>query len=214
VKPQLILAISAMASGAALVVAIFSKVSLAVTLPGLSLFASLVAAVKWSRIRSADRLAIRAQLQIGTISGILATLAYDWLRLILVKVAGFRFAPFDSLPLFGYLMIGKDAPGQAALLAGIAYHYVNGITFAIAYCLLLGGRNWRWGILWALGLEAAMFTIYPGWLDLKAVMKEFTIVSLLGHVAYGTTLGILSQRALSNERRYPTLLWLVRVLKP
>jgi hypothetical protein len=48
-----------------------------------------------------------------------------------------------------------------------------------------------------MGLEAAMLAIYPGWLDLEAVMKEFVAVSVLGHIAYGTTLGMISQSKLT-----------------
>ena len=39
-----------------------------------------------------------------------------------------------------------------------------------------------------------MLTVYPGWLDLQAVMAEFTLVSMIGHLSYGSILGVLSQR--------------------
>jgi hypothetical protein len=51
-----------------------------------------------------------------------------------------------------------------------------------------------------MGLEAAMLTVYPGWLDLEAVMEEFVTVSVFGHLAYGTALGIISQRWLAQDR--------------
>lgn len=183
-----------MGSGAALMVAIFFGMSLALTLPLFALFSSIVLFLKYARGRSADRLDIRACAKTGLVAGIVATLAYDTLRLALVKFLGLSFAPLGALPHFGHLLIGNGASTRAAWIAGSAYHYLNGITFSIAYCFVLGGRNWKWGIAWALGLETAMFMVYPGWLHLSGMMEEFTIVSLSGHVAYGIVLGSLSQK--------------------
>jgi hypothetical protein len=45
-------------------------------------------------------------------------------------------------------------------------------------------------------LEIAMFSIYPSWLHLQAVMQEFTIVSIAGHFAYGSVLGLFCNRFL------------------
>jgi hypothetical protein len=77
------------------------------------------------------------------------------------------------------------------LWIGSAYHYRNGESFAVAYSFLFGARDWKFAILWALFLEALMFTVYPGWLNLRGVMAEFTVVSLSGHVVYGTVLGLV-----------------------
>jgi hypothetical protein len=197
-QPQVILAIAAMASGAALVVTIFTKVSLAVTLSCLGIFALFIVLWKWSLTSAVERPVIKNKAITGIIAGFLATLAYDISRLLLVTVGGLKFWPFETFVLFGKLIIGEGVSRTAAYTVGTAYHFLNGMLFAVAYCFLFGGRNWKFGVLWALGLEASMFTIYPGWLDLKAVMKEFTIVSLSGHVVYGTVLGILTQRWLKS----------------
>ena len=45
-------------------------------------------------------------------------------------------------------------------------------------------------------LEIAMFSIYPSWLHLQAVMQEFTIVSISGHLVYGAVLGLFCNRFL------------------
>ena len=198
--PLPILPVAAMGSGAALIMAVFTGTTLALTLPLFGAFAGLVFFLKYSRAGATDRLAIKAQVKMGLAAGIVATLAYDSLRLALVRIVGFNFAPLGALPLFGHLLIGKGASVEAAWLAGAAYHYLNGIAFSIAYCLALGGRNWKWGVLWALGLEGAMFAVYPGWLHLSGILEEFTIVSLSGHVAYGTVLGQVSQRYLNKVR--------------
>jgi hypothetical protein len=43
-------------------------------------------------------------------------------------------------------------------------------------------------------LEAFTVALYPPWLGLTAV-AEFVSVSLLGHLAYGTTLGLVTARS-------------------
>lgn len=199
-KPQLILAIAAMASGIALVVAVVAKTSLALTLVCLGTFAGFTFTLKWLRIKPEERAVIKAKIVTGIAAGFIATLAYDLSRLLLVTVGGLKFWPFETFVLFGKLIIGESVSRTVAYAVGTAYHFMNGMMFAVAYNFLFGGRNWKFGVLWALGLEAAMFTLYPGWLNLKAVMKEFTIVSLSGHVVYGTVLGILSQRWLTARR--------------
>jgi hypothetical protein len=64
--------------------------------------------------------------------------------------------------------------------------------FAVAYTILFGTVGWWAGILWALGLEALMLSVYPGWLNPQP-FGEFVSVSMLGHVAYGTVVGSLAR---------------------
>jgi hypothetical protein len=66
--------------------------------------------------------------------------------------------------------------------------------------LVLGGRHWAYGVGWALLLELAMLTVYPIWLGLQAVLAEFTAVLVVGHLAYGSTLGWFSQRWFDSRR--------------
>lgn len=199
---RLVLGVAAMGSGAALLVAIFFGVSLAFTLLLFALFASFVFYLKYSNGRSADRLDLTARVDTGLLAGILATLVYDLFRVVLVKSLGLSFPPLGALPHFGHLLMGNGASMRAAWIAGSIYHYLNGITFSIAYCFAFGGLNWKWGIAWAMGLEIAMFTVYPGWLHLSGMMEEFTLVSLSGHVAYGVVLGVVSQRYLHRVREH------------
>ena len=189
------LAVAALSSGAALVVAIAFHRSLALTLGTFTALAGGAAAARISRLPTEMRRRLGAQALAGARIGLAATVAYDASRWLLVTFGHLAFRPFDTFYLFGYALLGRDASRSAALLAGTAYHYLNGLAFAVAYCLLLGGRRWPAGVAWALGLEAAMFTLYPGWLDLKAVMREFALVSVTGHLAYGATLGVLGQDA-------------------
>lgn len=84
--------------------------------------------------------------------------------------------------------MGAGASTDLAKWVGTVFHFVNGVTFAIAYAVWFGRRSWWWGIVFGLGLEAFMLAIYPGWLDIRAI-GEFTSISVVGHVCYGATLG-------------------------
>lgn len=192
-KWQLVLCCAALFSGAALVIAIELHTNLGVLLLCLGGLSAAAFAFHWRRGSPSRRRVIITGVRAGLVGGTLATLGYDVSRLLIVSLAHLKFAPFHAFPLFGALILGKGVAVWAAWTVGTMYHYLNGVAFAIAYCILLGNRNWKWAIVWALGLEALMFTIYPGWLDLRAVMTEFTVVSLSGHVVYGCILGMISQ---------------------
>src|SRR5215207_746218 len=161
---QTILAVAALFSGAALVASIVTGISLALTLASLAAVALLTVAYEWAVAGIDARALIRKQLVIGALAGVVATAAYDLTRLLLTGSGLLTFNPFETFGIFGKLIIGSGAPESLALAVGTSYHLLNGVAFAVAYCFLLGGRNWKFGILWAMGLETAMLTIYPGWL--------------------------------------------------
>lgn len=184
-------------SGAALVLSILFKVPLGFALLTLGGAVGGAVAFELSRMSSPTKARLRARLGAGALIGAAATAAYDGTRWLLVELGDLNYRPFEAFPLFGYAIVGQGAPPAIALTVGTIYHCLNGVTFAVFYCLLLAGRGWPFGVAWALALEALMFTLYPGWLDLEAVMKEFTVVSVTGHLAYGSTLGLLSQRRFS-----------------
>ena len=196
--PDFKIAVAFLGSGVALVIAILCGTILAVTLPLCGMFVAIIFFRKYLRSTSVQRKEVQNRLRVGLFTGTLATVAYDVWRIGLVKSLGLSFAPLGALPHFGHLLIGAGASEQAAWIAGGIYHYLNGVTFSIAYCFALGGRNWKWGVAWAMGLELAMFMVYPGWLHLSGLMEEFTLISLTGHVAYGIVLGVVSERYLSN----------------
>lgn len=195
------LAVAFLASGAALVASIFTRAPLSLTLALCGGVAILAGALRWSSTDAGERPYLKAQLLTGLVAGVAATAAYDLVRFLLVTAGRLSFNPFESFPLFGYLILGESVSRQAAVTVGTAFHLLNGIAFGVSYCLLLGGRHWITGVLWALGLEAAMVTIYPTWLDLEAVRMEFLSVSLFGHLAYGLTLGVIGQRRLRRARQ-------------
>ena len=142
---------------------------------------------------------MRRSLLVGIICGLLATGAYDLTRYSIVEVTNFTFWPFDIFTIFGQALIGTENDGPFVTTAGIVYHLANGIGFSIAYTVLLGRRGVWAGVLWAMILETLMVSVYPGWLELKA-LDEFLQVSVLGHLAYGCVLGFTARFLLTwNE---------------
>jgi hypothetical protein len=135
------------------------------------------------------------RLRAGLLSGAAATTAYDVSRWLFVKLTHSSVGAFAAWPLFGAGLVGGGSPAWARWTAGAAYHAANGLLFGVAFTVWLGERGPLWGIAFAMVLEAFMLGLYPGWLHIRAY-GEFAQVSMLGHVAYGTVLGLLARRLL------------------
>src|SRR6478672_2144741 len=86
---QPLLATAAMASGAAFIAAIVWKMSLFFVLSLLTLFAGLIVAYKWSRSDARQRQLIKALGVSGFYIGVVATFAYDGVRLLIITLAAF-----------------------------------------------------------------------------------------------------------------------------
>ncbi len=190
-----LLAALPLASGAALIVHVLTRFSLGLALLGMGTIVVLIAVLVWQRLTPEARTIVAQRARVGLVAGLLGVLAYDGSRWVIVTLFHTTFWPFDIFPIFGYAIAGSGISPAVAGFIGILYHYTNGLLFAVAYTLLFGPRSWWIGILWALGLEALMLAIYPGWLHPR-VMSEFVSVSMLGHIAYGSTLGWVSQQSL------------------
>ncbi|MGY4644482.1 DUF6789 family protein [Cellulomonas sp. URHB0016] len=190
-----------LSSGAALVVYILTGAPLALVLALLVVGGGAVlAATLWGDPEARRRWLTRVR--VGVPVGLVATLCYDLSRWALVEVAGFSASPFVAFPLFGQALIGSgDTAGRT--LVGVGFHLLNGIAFGVAYTVWFGRRPFWAGIVFALGLEAFMLAIYPGWLDLRT-LREFTQISLLGHIVYGSVLGLGANRLLRRWEPAPT----------
>jgi len=192
----LIFAALALASGVGLLAYFIAALALPIGIAiALVLMGTLAVAV-WRRLPTADRELAGRRARVGFLAGLVATAAYDSTRLLVVWAFGLSVSPFAALPLFGQLLVGEALWGRLQWPAGIAYHLVNGVTFGIAYALIAAERGVLWGVAWALCLEAAMLAFYPGWLDVRA-RGEFFSMTLLGHVAYGATLGAMTRHQLN-----------------
>jgi hypothetical protein len=196
VRYWLLLAALPLASGAALIVHVLTTISLGVALIGAGIIVSGAGILVWMRLPSIARTEIVRRAKVGLMAGFLATIAYDVSRWLIVTIFHDTFAPFHVFPIFGYAIAGTNLSPTVATAVGTFYHYANGIFFAVTYTILLAPRGWWTGILWALGLEALMLTVYPGWIH-PTPFEEFLSVSMLGHVAYGSVLGTFSRRLLT-----------------
>jgi hypothetical protein len=159
-----------------------------VTLPGMVLLACLGA---WAR--RARRALLLNRLVVGTLAGMAGLLAYDGTRWLVQVALPMEFDAFYSMAAFGNLMTGYPHDASVAIASGWAYHVSNGLTFGIAYALLAGPARWYWGLAWGLVLELGMVTVYPSLFRLSS-LQGFLVVSVVGHAAYGGTLGAFCER--------------------
>jgi hypothetical protein len=196
-----IAATCALFSGASLIVAVLAHWSLGVALAAAAVFAAAVAAFTVASVPVAARQEFARRALAGVLGGLAGVAAYDLVRFGLVAGLHLQVRPFEALPLFGALIAGYAPGSSASWIIGTAYHYLNGVLFGMSYGIALGRKAWTWGIVWALGLELLMLSLYPGWLRIpQALMGEFTLVSLSGHLAYGTALGLVTTRVLRRSR--------------
>lgn len=195
---QVVFALLFLTSGAALVAHIVAGVSLLATSCALMAGVGLNSAIRWRRLPEERRAELRRSVRAGALAGLVATGSYDLFRFLLVEIAGFTFWPFDVITKFGRALVGEAGDWRLVVIAGILYHLMNGVGFAIAYTVCFGRRGVWAGILWALGLEVFMVSLYPGWLNPK-VFDEFLSVSLSGHIVYGSALGFTARRLLSRK---------------
>jgi hypothetical protein len=190
---RITLALISLTSGAALIVSVVFRVSLGLTLAVLGLFVATTSAFALRQATQARSAEMKILARAGATAGAIATIAYDGIRFLVVDLFRLNVRPFETFELFGRLIVGTNAPKQLALTVGTSYHYLNGTMFGAGYALVFGARDWKYGIVWAFGLETMMLGLYPGWLHINGLLKEFTVVSLTGHLAYGFALGALCQ---------------------
>lgn len=140
----------------------------------------------------------RKVLLVGLGSAAAALVAYDLTRLAVSELAHFQVGPFEAFKHFGNGLLGREGPPTTAVwVAGTAFHVVNGLTFGIAYTVAAGRKGVLAGLAFGLGLELIMLGLYPAWLQIPN-LREFTTMSMLGHVSYGVTLGYLAKRGLER----------------
>lgn len=158
----------------------------------------------WRQLPAERQTFLRQRLWAGVRAGVIATLAYDACRLILIKLTGIRFWPFDIFRVFGQALVGPNQNHLFTQSLGLVFHVLNGVGFAVAYTIWFAPKGILWGIVYALALEALMVSVYPNWLGIKA-FDEFLQVSVFGHFVYGSTLGYLAKRWTSSHQN-PTYL--------
>lgn len=199
-RQQMLFAALFLSTGAALLIYIISGISLLAAAGLVLVLATIAGALIWRRADGRSRQTLRTYIWVGAIAGVLATSAYDLSRFFLIEVTGIAFWPFDIFNVFGQALVGAGYSGPWVRMAGLLYHFANGIGFALAYTIVAGRRGVWAGILWAMILELMMVSVYPGWLDMRA-LDEFLQVSVIGHVVYGAVLGVSARWLLTIRER-------------
>jgi hypothetical protein len=173
---------------------------LALTLP-----CTLVLVAVWAWAGRSGHSALAEAIALGAVGGLLATFAYDLVRLPFY-LAGVRV--FLPIATFGVWIADASSSTRFTDVIGWTYHYANGVAFGIMYALFMEGRNPLWAVLWACLLETiALVSPFAAIFALKGNAPAIAI-AYLGHVAYGLPLGILVQRSEESTA------WLRRVTRP
>ena len=197
-RTQFVLFACALFSGAALLSHIVLGVSLLLALALLVCLVAIVSTLVWRRTPVARRDTLKTVAATGARAGVLATLAYDSSKALLSRLDPTPYNPFETVRIFGVLLSGSTSRVIAFPL-GIAYHLLNGTAFGVAFAILFGRRGMLAGIAWGLGLELFQIVLYPGWLG-TTMYREFIQFSVLGHVVYGSVLGVMCRRSLLPAR--------------
>ncbi|HEY7565368.1 MAG TPA: DUF6789 family protein [Acidimicrobiia bacterium] len=194
----------ALFSGIALLANILIGFSLPLGLLSAALVLGGILFLTLARADAIDRRHAFGVARAGIVSGLVATVVYDGVRTVLSQLDPSPFDPFGALRVFGTLLLGSSASSGAVMAAGATLHFINGTCFGLAYAALFGRDGQRslssalvTGTSWGLFLELFQATLYPDWLRVAA-LQEFYLISFLGHVAFGLTLGYLSRRFLDR----------------
>jgi hypothetical protein len=184
--------VAALFSGAALLAHLIAGVSLRLALV---FTMSLVVFAVVLGLRQSDpqrRRHLVALAKVGLVAGVVATLVYDGARLVLGWLDPSPLDPFEAFRMFGVLLAGPERSDAVIFATGTAFHALNGLTFAIAFVLLFRRGGVWGGIGWGVFLHLFQLAFYPGWLNVR-FLREFIAISLLGHIAYGASLGWIAR---------------------
>lgn len=151
----------------------------------------LVCLAVWAGL--ADRVVFFNRLAVGFLVGALGLLAYDAIRWAVQTILPLGFDAFFSIRAFGTLITGRSIDDPVSIAAGWAYHVSNGLSFGVLYALIAGPARASYGLIWGLILEIAMLIVYPALFQPTSV-GGFVIVSVVGHAAFGSVIGIGCRR--------------------
>jgi hypothetical protein len=183
-------------SGVAVILTILSGVPLSITEAAL-VVVPLTAIVVVSRrvprhiVREVWRVA-----RAGVVGGVAATLVYDITRTVLSIYDPSPYNPFEAIRQFGLGMLPTGTRLPLVMAAGFVVHFVNGSSFGVIYATVAGRHVTTpraavlSGLAWGLTLEFVQSILYPGWLQIATVLREFLVISAIGHITYGLTLGL------------------------
>lgn len=121
----------------------------------------------------------------GFYSGLLATLAYDVVRIPIVHAG---IPVFKAISYFGTVLVGQDHPTPLSEFLGWSYHLSNGISFALMYGALAVRAGPVTAVLWGLSLEGAM--LLTPYAEVFGYQRDarFMAITIGSHAVYGFVL--------------------------
>jgi len=142
--------------------------------------------IAWRRGVRLDDREFRLKLRAGCAGGMIGTLGYDLVR-IPMHLLGMN--PLSHIRFYGVWITGADHATWLTDLAGLGYHFSNGVTFAWMYAIVALRRHWLWAVAWALVLESlAVISVFG---EVFAIRTAYDIlaVAYAAHLFYGAPLG-------------------------
>lgn len=184
-------AVLALLSGGAILAEAFTPIPMRVSvpvfvLPGALLLTGMVFA-STRRYRELDRFADRALS--GAVFGLVATLAYDAIRPLLMMIFRYHFNPYRAMPVFGSLITDQAKTSAAAIAVGWIYHFWNGVSFGVTFALMRPRGGPVAGFAWAMVLQGFMMWAYPTLMRIRLDNPGFLMAGLVGHSVWGVVLG-------------------------
>lgn len=165
---------------------------------------ALIAIALYSRQHYPD---IFRRIVIGFGIGAVATISLDLFRQMGV-IQG--WLPGDTLVMFGKMATGSGN-FSTYYPAGLLVHFLNGASFGLFYVFVWGKQSSFklaafWATVWALIVEIGMMTGPPmgpmvGLFGIRFAWPQLFLLTLAAHIAFGITLGILTQALLTDEER-------------
>lgn len=141
----------------------------------------------------------RTLLAAGLWAGLLATFAYDIVRVPIVQSG---VPVFKAISYFGTTLLGVERPTVASEAIGWAYHLSNGVSFALMYAALVPRPAPVTGILWGLLLEGVM--LLTPYAEVFGYQRDsrFLTITIGSHAVYGLVLwlGLRSWTRLPKPR--------------
>lgn len=132
-------------------------------------------------------------LVVGIGGGAAGTVVYDLVRLALQRGHVFNYNGFRAILIFGSWITGTQTTTWQSALAGWTYHYWNGVAFGVFYLLLAGNRRWWYGVIYGMFMELCMLGLFPTFIRITDRF-DFIALSVIGHIGYGATLGLIAER--------------------
>lgn len=114
-------------------------------------------------------------------------------------------------PLIAEVLQDKKAKGRVRL-AGYVWHFLNGITFGLAYTLGVGSGHWLIALGWGLLVWVLMMLVMPALMNGAKITASIFFTALVAHIVMALPLVWIPQVALSGAPNQFTLLSLLAKL--